>query len=202
MLWPDEVRKPDFDFLDEGVTVRPQELKMAESLIDSMAGDFRPEEFTDAYREALQQVIDVKIGKQETVVQPTTEEPIAPTVDLMAALRASVERARSRREGGEPATVTPITKATGKKAAAKKAAAQEAPAAKKAEPAAKKGAAKATPAKKTAKAGPAKKTAEKAAPAKAAKRAVPAAKSTAKKVTARAEPAKKAGAKKAGKKVA
>jgi DNA end-binding protein Ku len=121
MLWPDEVRKPDFDFLNDDVTVRPQELKMAESLIDSMAGDFNPEEFTDAYREALQQVIDVKIGKQETVVQPTTEEPVAPTVDLMAALRASVERARSRREGGEPATVTPITKATGKKAAAKKA---------------------------------------------------------------------------------
>ncbi len=191
MLWPDEVRKPDFDFLGEDVTVRPQELKMAESLIDSMAGDFRPEEFTDAYREALQQVIDVKIGKQETVVQPTTEEPVAPTVDLMAALRASVERARSRREGGgEPATVTPITKATGKKAAAKKAAeAEEAPAAKKA------------PAKKTtAKAAPAKKAAAKAEPAKkAAKRAVPAA-TAAKKATAKANITKTA--KKAGKKVA
>jgi DNA end-binding protein Ku len=189
MLWPDEVRKPDFDFLNDDVTVRPQELKMAESLIDSMAGDFNPEEFTDAYREALQQVIDVKIGKQETVVQPTTEEPVAPTVDLMAALRASVERARSRREGGEPATVTPITKATGKKAAAKKAASAE-EAAVEAEPA-KKAAAKAEPAKK-------------AAPKKAAaKKAVPAEKTApAKKAPQKAEPAKKTAAKKAGKKVA
>lgn len=186
MLWPDEVRKPDFDFLDDDVSVRPQELKMAESLIDSMAGDFDPDQFTDAYRAALQQVIDVKIGKQETVVQPTTEEPVAPTVDLMAALRASVERARTRREGGEPATVTPITKATGKKAAAKKAA-EEAPAAKKA-PAKKSAVNKAAPAKKSA--------AAKAEPAKkAAKRAVPAAKATAKKTTTAKTTAKKAGKK-------
>ena len=80
-----------------------------------MSGDFKPEEFTDAYREALQQVIDVKVGKKDTVVQPTTEEPIAPTIDLMAALRESVERARAAR-GGSPeerrhATVTPIKKA-------------------------------------------------------------------------------------------
>ena len=43
-------------------------------------------------------------------MQPTTEEPIAPTIDLMAALRASVERARAARKDGEPASVTPITK--------------------------------------------------------------------------------------------
>lgn len=119
MLWPDEVREAAFDFLDDEVKLRPQEVKMAASLVDSMSGDFHPEEFTDSYREALQQVIDVKIGKQDTVVQPTTEEPIAPTIDLMAALRESVERARAAR-GGAPApeekrtghaTVTPIKKA-------------------------------------------------------------------------------------------
>jgi DNA end-binding protein Ku len=75
-----------------------------------MAGEFNSEEFSDAYREALQQVIDVKIGQQDTVVQPTTEEPIAPTIDLKAALRASVERARAARKVGEPDSVTPITK--------------------------------------------------------------------------------------------
>jgi DNA end-binding protein Ku len=117
MLWPDEVRKPDFGFLDDDTTLRPAELKMAESLIDSMAGDFHPEVFTDSYREALQQVIDVKIGKQDTIVQPTTEEPVAPTIDLMAALRASVERARAARDRDEPGTVTPIKKAAAKKAA-------------------------------------------------------------------------------------
>ncbi|MBV1851866.1 non-homologous end joining protein Ku [Catellatospora tritici] len=122
MLWPDEVREAAFDFLDDDLKLRPQEIKMAASLVDSMSGDFHPEEFTDQYREALQQVIDVKIGKQDTVVQPTTEEPIAPTIDLMAALRESVERARAARGGAKPeekaaeikgthATVTPIKKA-------------------------------------------------------------------------------------------
>src|SRR5918911_5448915 len=43
MLWPDEVRKPDFDFLDDDVEVRPAELAMAGSLIESMAGDFDPD---------------------------------------------------------------------------------------------------------------------------------------------------------------
>ncbi len=162
MLWPDEVRKPDFGFLEDDTKLRPQELKMAESLIDSMAGDFNPDEFSDSYREALQQVIDVKIGKQDTVIQPTTEEPVAPTIDLMAALRASVERARAARDEpadrGKSATVTPIKKAA-KKAAeapeekpAKKTPAKKAATAK-AEPekAAKAAAKKATPAKKAAK---------------------------------------------------
>src|SRR2546421_7198871 len=49
MLWPDEVRTPNFDFLDEDLTVRPQELAMAESLIDSMAADFTPEASNDNY---------------------------------------------------------------------------------------------------------------------------------------------------------
>ena len=42
MLWPDEVREPEFPFLDEDVEVRPQELTMAASLIDTLAGDVRP----------------------------------------------------------------------------------------------------------------------------------------------------------------
>src|SRR5436190_4575317 len=54
MRWPDEIRRPDFGFLDEDVPVRPQELAMAESLIATMAGDFDPAQFTDDYREAMQ----------------------------------------------------------------------------------------------------------------------------------------------------
>lgn len=161
MLWPDEVRKPDFDFLDDKVNVRPQEVKMAASLIDSMAGDFDPEAFTDSYREALEEIIDVKVGKKETVTRPTTEEKVAPTIDLMAALKESVERARKSREPGEPATVTPITKkADTKKAESKKAAA---PAAKKAAKKKTSAAAKKTTAKKTTTAKAAKKPGKKAA---------------------------------------
>ncbi|MEU8259284.1 Ku protein [Micromonospora sp. NPDC048999] len=182
MLWPDEVRTPDFGFLDEDLKVRPPELAMASSLIDSMAGEFEPDAFTDDYRAALQEVIDAKIEGRE-VVQPEEEEAApAAAVDLMAALKASVERARAARgeaPAGEAAEPTLITSARSAqqaakatktaKAPAKKAAEKKAPA-KKAEPAkkaTKKAASKATE-KKAAKA-PAKKAAEKkAAPRKTA----------------------------------
>ncbi|HEX6686443.1 MAG TPA: Ku protein [Candidatus Limnocylindrales bacterium] len=132
MLWPDEVRTPEFGFLDDNIKLRPQEVKMAGSLIDSMADNFDPTEFKDSYREALQEVIDVKVGKKEMVSRPTTEEKLAPTIDLMAALRESVDRARKSRSGGRgPATVTPIKKTAAKKAAPKKATAAKKTAAKK-----------------------------------------------------------------------
>jgi DNA end-binding protein Ku len=164
MLWPDEIRKPDFGFLDEDIQVRPPELAMAGSLIDSMAGEFDPSDYTDNYREALQEVIDAKVEGREVVQPEEPEEAPAAAVDLMAALKASVERARAAR-GEEPSEPTPIssarsakTAAPAKKAPAKKAAPAKKTAAKKAEPA-KKTAAKKTPAKKA----PAKKTARKSA---------------------------------------
>jgi DNA end-binding protein Ku len=157
MLWPDEVRSADFEFLGEDISVRPQELAMASSLIDSMAGDFEPDAYSDNYRAALQEVIDAKVSGHEVVAPEAEEEAPSAAVDLMAALRASVERARQAR--GEPTEPTPITAA--KKAPAKKAAAK-APA--------KKTPAK-TPAKKATeeKAGAAKKTAKKV-PAKKARK--------------------------------
>ncbi len=171
MLWPDEVRAAEFDFLDEDITIRPQELAMASSLIDSMANDFKPEEFTDNYRAALQQVIDAKVSGKEIVAPPEAEEAPSGAIDLMAALRASVERAKAAREAGgaapeverELVPPTPITTARSAKTAKKAAPAKKATEA----PAAKKTTAKKAPAKKAAEAPAAKKTtAKKAAPAK------------------------------------
>jgi DNA end-binding protein Ku len=100
MLWPDEVREPDFKFLDEDVDLRPQELQMASSLIESMEGDFDPTEYKDAYREALQEVIEAKIEGKEIVAQEP-EEAAPAASDLLSALRASVEAAKKGRSGGE-----------------------------------------------------------------------------------------------------
>lgn len=168
MLWPDEIRVADFEFLDEDVSVRPQELAMASSLIDSMAADFKPEEFSDDYRAALQQVIDAKVSGKEIVAPPQAEEVPSGAIDLMAALRASVERAKAARSGTPesvehpPVTPTPITAAkSAKKAPAAKKAAQppeEGPPAKK------------TPAKKAAAAKKTGAPAKKAAPAKKSRR--------------------------------
>ena len=119
MLWPDEVRTPDFGFLDEQVEVRSQELAMAGSLIETLSGDFDPSEYTDGYRDALNAVIEAKVEGRE-VVQPTDSAPTSGTVvDLMAALRASVEAARS----GGPARAASAPAAP-KKVPAKKAAAK------------------------------------------------------------------------------
>jgi DNA end-binding protein Ku len=137
MLWPDEVRTPDFGFLDDDVDVRPAELSMAESLIETLAGDFEPEQYTDSYREALEDLISAKVEGREVVQPEATEQP-STVVDLMAALRASVEQARESRAGGGTAK------------AAKKSAEKPAKAAKSAKPA-KKAAAKKVAAKKTAK---------------------------------------------------
>ncbi|MDG4778754.1 Ku protein [Micromonospora sp. WMMD961] len=177
MLWPDEIRTPDFGFLDEDLKVRPPELAMASSLIDSMTGEFEPDVFTDDYRAALQEVIDAKVEGREVVQPEEVEEAPAAAVDLMAALKASVERAKTARGeqpargsggGGEP---TPISSArSAQKAAEKKAA--KAPA--------KKTTAKKTAEKKTAE--PAKKTAAKKTPAK---KAEPAKKTTARKTAPR-----------------
>jgi DNA end-binding protein Ku len=133
MRWPDEIRRPDFDFLDEDVAVRPQELQMAEALIASMAGEFDPSEFKDDYREALTALLEAKQTGGEVQPVPEVADTGAAVVDLMSALRASVERAR----GGEaeeaprrsPAKKTAKKSASpAKKAAAKKTAGDEAPA--------------------------------------------------------------------------
>ncbi|MBW3639770.1 MAG: Ku protein [Actinobacteria bacterium] len=124
MLWPDEVRTPDFGFLDEDVEVRAQELAMAGSLIETLTGEFDASQYKDSYREALEAVIEAKVEGRE-VVQPADTQPTAGTVvDLMAALRASVEAAKQGRpaaaEAAAPETA-PAKKAPAKKTSPKKA---------------------------------------------------------------------------------
>jgi DNA end-binding protein Ku len=118
MLWPDEIRQPEFAFLDEDIDVRPQELAMAGSLIETLSGEFDPSQYKDSYREALQEVIEAKIAGHE-VKQPEQAQPTTGTVvDLMAALRASVEAAKAGRSG-EGTNKEKAVKSAAKKAAAK-----------------------------------------------------------------------------------
>jgi len=132
MIWPDEVREADFGFLGEDVELRAQEQQMARSLVESMAGDFEPDEYTDNYREALEAVIEAKVEGRE-IVEPEEAQPTAGNVvDLMSALRASVDAAKKSR--GDTPTKKPAAakkapaKSAAKKAPAKKAAAKKAPA--------------------------------------------------------------------------
>jgi DNA end-binding protein Ku len=164
LLWPDEVRAAKLDFLDEDVTVRSQELTMAESYISALSADFDPGEFSDHYREALEEVIEAKVAGREIVTPEEQPESSGQVVDLMEALRRSVAEAKSRRgETGGAAAAEPAAskaaKAPAKKAAAKTGGASAKSAGKKAAKApAKKAATKTTKSAKASKK-PAKKTA-------------------------------------------
>jgi DNA end-binding protein Ku len=94
LLWPDEVRVADFPFLDQDIEVRPQELTMASSLIDSMTSDFDPDAHHDGYREALIEVVDAKIQGRELAQPGALEIAAAPSTSLADALRASLAAAQ------------------------------------------------------------------------------------------------------------
>jgi DNA end-binding protein Ku len=128
LLWPDEVRKPDFAGLDADESARPQELAMAASLVESLSGDYDPDEFDDEYRVEMERLVDSKLTGGETapVPQPKEEAGGGEVVDLLSALQRSVERAREAR-GEEPAAKAPAKKSAAKapaKSAAKKSAAK------------------------------------------------------------------------------
>ena len=139
LLWADEVREASFPALDESVRISAKELELSASLVDSFASDFDPEQFTDEYQAELRTLIEAKLEKGDTVDTAETfgeqeEEAGGEVIDLMAALRASVERSRAARAGSgddKPATKAPAKKAPAEKAPAEKSAAKK-PAAKKA----------------------------------------------------------------------
>ncbi len=105
LLWDDEVREADFGNLDSDVRVSAQELKMSASLVDNMSTDFAPDKFSDEYQEQLRQLIAAKLEKGDALDTAETfgEEPEktsdADVIDLMEALRQSVERNKAARAG-------------------------------------------------------------------------------------------------------
>jgi DNA end-binding protein Ku len=121
MMWPDEIRTPDFKV--ESGEIKDAEVKMAHMLVETLAGDFEPEEFEDDYAGAVQAVVKAKIEGGEVKRTPTSTKSGGEVVDLLAALQRSVEAAQTSR-GEEPAEEK---KPAAKKAPAKKAAAKKAP---------------------------------------------------------------------------
>jgi DNA end-binding protein Ku len=142
LLWPDEIRDPDFPVLDKKVDVKPAELKMASQVVESMTDDFNPDRYHDDYQEQLHELVQAKLEGGEaftTEEQPKELDETEDVSDLLAKLEASVKARRSGggSDGDKPAKKAPAKKAAAKKAPAKKAA-KKAPAKK----AAKKAAAK------------------------------------------------------------
>src|SRR5215470_15583847 len=94
LLWPDEVREASFPFLEQDIEVRPQELTMASSLIDSMTSDFDADAHHDGYREALIEVVEAKIQGRELTAPSPLEIDAGPSTSLADALRASLAAAQ------------------------------------------------------------------------------------------------------------
>ncbi|GAB4255058.1 MAG: Ku protein [Thermoleophilia bacterium] len=95
MYWPDEIRDIPSEELHPDVQIREPELKMAENLIESLTEEWDPTAFKDEYREALMEIIERKAAGQEIEAPPEPEA--APVIDLMEALKASVEAAKTTR---------------------------------------------------------------------------------------------------------
>ncbi|HXN38165.1 MAG TPA: Ku protein [Solirubrobacteraceae bacterium] len=132
MLFADEVLPPErVDEIAEAAQVKTtrRELDVAKQLIDSLAGDFQPDKYSDTYRQQVLALIERKAEGKQIAVQPEPEEVAAPAPDLMSALKASLDAVRARQ--GEDSAAKPRKKAAGTKTASPKAAAKK-PAAKKA----------------------------------------------------------------------
>jgi DNA end-binding protein Ku len=129
MIFPDEVLQPErIDEIAEAAEIETtkRELDMAEQLVDSLAGDFEPEKYSDTYRKQVLELIERKAEGKDIAVQPTVEEATAPAPDLMSALKASLDAVRAREGSAAKTRKKPTAaKAAAKKPAAKKAAAKK-----------------------------------------------------------------------------
>jgi DNA end-binding protein Ku len=123
MMWPDEIRQPDFGSVDTS-DAKPAEVKMANMLVETLAGDFEPDEFEDDYRTAIEEMVKAKIEGGEVKRTPKSTKTSGEVVDLLAALQKSVNAAKSARgeadEDEKPTKKKSTAKKSTKKSAAKK----------------------------------------------------------------------------------
>lgn len=99
MRWPNEIRVADFDVLEDPPAPSDQELAMAGQLIDQLTDRFDPALFRDTYRDRLDEAIQAKIAGEDIVVAEE-EPPSDKVVDLLEALRSSVEQTKPKRGSG------------------------------------------------------------------------------------------------------
>jgi DNA end-binding protein Ku len=115
LLWDDEVREADFPALDEKVRISAKELEMSRALVESFESDFTPGKFSDDYQAELRQLIEAKLAQGDALSTEETfgdeeekDEDQGEVLDLMEALRRSVESSRTSRQssGGASKTTT------------------------------------------------------------------------------------------------
>lgn len=114
MFYPEEVREvPEFR-RDESVSVKPQEVALAEKLVEGLASDFDPSKYHDEYQGRLTQMIEAKRDGQR--VETIAPKKRAPVIDLMQALQKSLGELPKKPAASESAA-EPAKKATGRRSA-------------------------------------------------------------------------------------
>jgi DNA end-binding protein Ku len=88
MYFADEVRKTE-EFRTDTENIRDKELALALNLVESLAAEFEPQKYSDNYRDNLRKMIQAKIEGNSVVETPETH--IAPVIDIMEALKKSLE---------------------------------------------------------------------------------------------------------------
>ena len=100
--WPDEIRSVEgLKGLEGDIKINPKELEMAKALIESLADSFDPSRYKDEYREAVMKVVQAKIDGE--VIEAPAVPQTAKVMDLMEALRASVDAAKKSRAARDKA---------------------------------------------------------------------------------------------------
>jgi DNA end-binding protein Ku len=127
MLWPQEVRTPDFPFLHQDVEVSEREVRDATELVENLSEAFVPSRYSDSYRDALRALVQAKIDGND-LVQPASSSQLEGAADLLSALRTTladkhlprqrVEEARASEAAAEAAAEK--ARAAAKKATRKK----------------------------------------------------------------------------------
>jgi DNA end-binding protein Ku len=118
MFYPEEVREvPEFG-RDDNVTVKPQEVALAEKLVEGLAADFDPSKYHDEYQERLKQLIEAK--REGQTVEAAAPKKRAPVIDLMQALQKSLGELPQRKPASKASANEASAPATKKHSAAKR----------------------------------------------------------------------------------
>ncbi|GEB24702.1 non-homologous end joining protein Ku [Brevibacterium aurantiacum] len=127
LRWADEIRDVDFKGVNSQAKISKKEMEMSAKLVELYSEDFTPEEFNDDYQDELRKLIDAKIDKGETLDlekafpdEDEDEEPGGDVIDLMEALRKSVDSSRSSKSSKKSSSKSGAKKSGAKKSGAKK----------------------------------------------------------------------------------
>jgi DNA end-binding protein Ku len=112
MYFADEIRRVE-EFRTDAALVKEKELELAKTLIHSLADNFEPEKYHDTFRDNLKQLIEAKVQGHKVVATPAPH--VAPVIDIMEALRRSLDQkkkpVRAETQAGEAEAEEPAAAA-------------------------------------------------------------------------------------------